>query len=177
MQPFCQLNLCNDGQPFSETACHTIVLIRITSSVFKMCMCTFQWPKTWLALLQPWSRVERGEGGVLELRCLTADYTNIDVYVYTGPLSLICTCAHKHTCRLADTRHWHSSCQPGPQLWLPQDIWGLPPQNRPLWSFQSPGACNQPYHTRGPFQSIATHSRENWTLRPNYGVFTIICVM
>ena len=86
-------------------------------------------------------------------------------------------CAHKHTCRLADTRHWHSSCEPGPQLWLPQDIWGLPPQNRSLWSFQSPGACNQPYHTRGPFQSIATHSRENWTLRPNYGVFTIIYML
>ena len=54
-----------------------------------------QWPKTWLALLQPWSRAEREE--CLELRCLTADHTNIDVYVYTDPLSLICTCVHTNT--------------------------------------------------------------------------------
>ena len=33
----------------------------------------------------------------MELRCLTADYTNIDVYVYTHSLSLICTCVHINT--------------------------------------------------------------------------------
>ena len=37
---------------------------------------------------------------MLELRCLIADHTNIDVYVYTHPLSLICTCVHTNT--LAD---------------------------------------------------------------------------
>ena len=71
--------------------------------------------------------------------------------------------AHKHTSRSADTRHWHSSCECGHQLWLSQDIWDLPPQNRSLRSFRSPGACNQPHHTWGPFQSIHNRERtEHW---------------
>ena len=69
------------------------------------------------------------------------------------------TYMHTNTFRPADTRDWHSSCERGHQLWKTSETYlhriGC---SRSLRSFGSPGARNQPHHTRRPLQSI--HNRE-----------------
>ena len=89
--------------------------------------------------------------GSVSVESLIADHHHIYVNVYshtpTSTQTHIQTCWHEAlTFKLW---MWH-------QLWLPQDIWDLPPQNRSLWFF---GACNQPHHTQGPFQSVDNQER------------------
>ena len=65
--------------------------------------------------------------------------------------------------RPSDERYRHPSSQRRHQLWFPQDLRDLPPQNRPLGSIRTPRPRNQPHNSRRPIQS--SHYREATTDR------------